>query len=117
MNAQTWDGLVLVGLPNYGNFNETISNWYTTLSGGLWYVSKARTDAIVETIQESYSTDTPQVSLMKQATDMVYEEAVLIPVYQGGLSYAVNDYVKDSGVCERGPFPLYWNPDEVWLDK
>jgi hypothetical protein len=28
---------------------------------------------------------------------MVYEEAVLIPVYQGGLSYAVNTYVKDSG--------------------
>ena len=117
MNSQTWDGLVLVGLPNYGNFNETISGWFTTLPGGLWYVSKAKTDELMNAVVESYSTPENDIELMKKATDLTYEEAVIIPVYQGGLSYALNDYVKDSGVCEMGPFPLYWNPDAVWLDK
>jgi len=117
MNNQTWDGLVIIGLPNSGNFNSTIASWCTTLPGNLWYVSKARTDEIVEAVVESYSQYEPDIGLMQEVTDLVYEEAVAIPVYQGGMSYAMRPYLKDSGVCERGDFPMYWNPDEVWLDK
>lgn len=117
MNNQTWDGLVLIGLPSSGRFTSTISGWYTTLPGNTWYVSKYRDDDIDAMIVESYSTAEPDVDLMQEITDLVYEKAVDIPVYQGGMSYAVRPYVKDSGVCTRGDFPLYWNPDEVWLDK
>ena len=119
MNKQTWDGIVIIGLPNSGGdfFTSTVAGWYTTLPGSIFYVSKAVTDEIIEAVVECYSSPEPNVELMQKATDLTYEEAVIIPVYQGGMSHAIRPYLKDTGLTIRGSFPMYWNPEEAWLDK
>jgi len=87
------------------------------LPGSIFYVSKAVTDEIIEAVVECYSSPEPNVELMQKATDLTYEEAVIIPVYQGGMSHAIRPYLKDTGLTIRGSFPMYWNPEEAWLDK
>jgi peptide/nickel transport system substrate-binding protein len=119
MNKQTWDGLVIIGLPNTGGdyFTSTIAGWYANLEGTIIYISKASPDEVVEAVIAAYKSPESNVELMQKATDLTYEAATLIPVYQGGMSHAIRPYLKDTGLSIRGAFPMYWNPEDAWLDK
>jgi hypothetical protein len=58
----------------------------------------------------------PEIDLMKKVNKIAFDQCLVIPVYEGGKGYAMQKYVRGGGFVERG-FPVYFNPEDVWLSK
>ena len=113
-NGGSWEGLVLDGINAYPNWNESLWFWFTNEPNV--FVKKANSPELYAAITESLSSLTPDVSLMKKATDMIYDMCVMIPVSNCGMSYAEAPYVMDSGAMTLD-FGFYFYPENIWLNK
>ncbi len=113
-NGGSWEGLVLDGINAYPNWNESLYFWFTNEPNV--FVKKPNSPELYAAITESLSSLTPDVSLMKKATDMLYDMCVMIPVSNCGMSYAEAPYVMDSGAMTLD-FGFYFYPENIWLNK
>ena len=53
---------------------------------------------------------------MRKVNKIAFDQCLVIPVYEGGKGYALQKYVHGGGFVERG-FPVYFDPEDVWLSK
>ena len=75
--------------------------------------SWARTPEWLQDYQALTSSSTPDVNLIRQATDAMAKDASIIPIIEGGSTHAAQTYVV---IGVRGSVP-FWNTEEVWLNK
>jgi ABC-type transport system substrate-binding protein len=64
----------------------------------------------------SLTSPTPDVNLIRAATDQLIKEAAAIPLWAGGMGWVMQSYVMDGGLLERGDSSLI-RGDEIWLNK
>ncbi len=115
MNRKTWEGLIMQPIPAFANWNFTL--WllfYSDESG--WFVSTKKSDEFNAALLESLNSLMPNVDLMKKVNKIAFDDCMVIPVYEGGKGYALQKYVHGGGFVERG-FPVYFNPEDVWMSK
>ena len=110
----SFEGLVLDGINAYPNWNESLRFWFT--NEGNVFLSKAVPPELLAAVMESLSSPTPDVNLMKKATDMVYDMCIMFPVSNCGISFAEAPYVMDSGAMTLN-FGFYFRPENIWLNK
>jgi ABC-type transport system substrate-binding protein len=75
-----------------------------------------RTPELTQAYQAALSSPTPDVKLIRAVTDMITEDALLIPICENGVGSATQPYVMDTGFLERGS-TVQWNPEDAWLNK
>ena len=115
MNRKTWEGLIMQPIPAFANWNFTL--WllfYSDESG--WFVSTYKSDEFNAALLESLNSQMPDVNLMRKVNKIAFDQCLVIPVYEGGKGYSLQKSVRGGGFVERG-FPVYFNPEDVWLDK
>jgi peptide/nickel transport system substrate-binding protein len=115
MNRKTWEGLIMQPIPAFANWNFTLWLLFYSKESG-WFVSTEKSDRFMESLDESLNSLMPDVDLMRKVNMIAYEDCMVIPVYEGGKGYATQKYVRGGGFVERG-FPVYFNPEDVWLSK
>ena len=110
----SWKNAVLLtltaGQPNY---NYSLNFFFGP--GRELFKSWERPPEYLKALDASINTPAPDASLMRAATDILTEQAALIPTYVDGPGYAYQPYVKDTHVKEAGS-PI-WLPEQIWLDK
>jgi peptide/nickel transport system substrate-binding protein len=102
-------------VPGYANYMQCLSFLFNH-EGWIWYKSWARTPDFIALFNAANAALDADNALIKKITDLQYSQATVIPVMEGGMSYAYQSYVKDPGFLTRG-MPLFWHPETVWLDK
>jgi peptide/nickel transport system substrate-binding protein len=117
MNQEGWNnGIMFAPIPAYAIFVETLNSVFDENYSLFFKHSWERTPEFNEALKKANSTLTQDVALTRAVTDLMIKECMVIPIYEGGQSYAYQSYVKDAGFLTRG-FPLFWNAEDVWLDK
>jgi peptide/nickel transport system substrate-binding protein len=117
MNQEGWqNGLMFHPVPAYAIYVQTLVSLFDQNQSLFFKNSWERTPAFNEALDKANSTLTQDVALTRAVTDLMITDAMVIPIYEGGQSYAYQPYVKDAGFLSRG-FALYWNYENVWLDK
>jgi peptide/nickel transport system substrate-binding protein len=77
---------------------------------GVWQ----RTAEFIDLYNKSLSSKDMDVSLIQAVVNYIGQEALAIPVFNGGSGYAYQSYVKDADWNDRGGG---WTPEDTWLDK
>jgi peptide/nickel transport system substrate-binding protein len=109
------NGFFLDPVPAYANYMQSLGFLFNP-KGWIWYKSWERTPEYIALFDAANATLNPDNALIRKVTQQMYDKATVIPVYEGGKSYAYQKYVKDAGFLTRG-FALFWNTQNVWLDK
>lgn len=111
-----WEnGFFLDPVPGYANYMQCLSFLFNH-QGWIWYKSWERTPDFIKVFDEANAALDADSVLIKKITDYIYSQATVIPIAEGGMSYAYQSYVKDPGFLTRG-MPLFWHPENVWFDK
>jgi peptide/nickel transport system substrate-binding protein len=117
MNQEGWNNAVMLHpVPAYAIYVETLNTLFDKDASFFFKVSWERTPEFIEALKMANSTLELDVELTRAVTDLMIKDCMVIPVWEGGMSYAYQSYVKDPGFLSRG-FSLYWNNENVWLDK
>jgi ABC-type transport system substrate-binding protein len=108
------NALLMEPIASYANYNQTINYYFapTTPQFKSW----DRTAGFLEKFNASITAPQADINLIRDLDRYMYENAMVIPVHDGGASLPVAKYVMDGGFLQRN-FPVYWNPESVWLDK
>ena len=115
MNRKTWEGLIMQPIPAFANWNFTLWLLFDSDESG-WFVSTYKSDEFNAALTESMNSLKPNVDLMRKVNKIAFDQCLVIPVYEGGKGYALQKYVHGGGFVERG-FPVYFDPEDVWLSK
>jgi peptide/nickel transport system substrate-binding protein len=108
-----WSGAILMQpmlMPS--NFNQWFSIYMLT-SGGI-FKSLQRPQGLEDGIYESLGTPEPDVAKIKELSDMVYEDATVIPLYNAASCFVYNpDRVHDAGFDTLDD-SFSWTPWKAW---
>jgi len=115
MNRKTWEGLIMQPIPAFANWNFTLWLLFYSEESG-WFVSTYKSDEFNAALLKSLNSLMPDINLMRIVNNIAFDQCLVIPVYEGGKGYALQKYVREGGFVER-EFPVYWNPETVWLSK
>ena len=115
MNRKTWEGLIMQPIPAFANWNFTLWLLFDSDESG-WFVSTYKSAEFNAALTESLNSLKPNVDLMRKVNKIAFDQCLVIPVYEGGKGYALQKYVHGGGFVERG-FPVYFDPENVWLSK
>lgn len=117
MNQEGWNnGVMFAPIPAYAIFVETLNSVFSENYSLFFKNSWERTPEFNEALEKANATLAQDVELTRAVTDLMIKDCMVIPIYEGGQSYAYQSYVKDAGFLTRG-FPLFWNSENVWLDQ
>jgi hypothetical protein len=111
----TWQGAIYEPLSNSsGNFNNLLDLTFSPSRKihGSWL----RTPEFIKLYNESLTAPTIDITKIKAVTNYLTQEALIIPVNEGGKGWAIKPYVMDAGFLERG-LPAYFKPEQAWLNK
>jgi peptide/nickel transport system substrate-binding protein len=114
-NTQGWkNALVFQPFAGFPNFNYTLQFYWapTSVNNKSWL----RTPEFLEAYEKSLTSPEPDPALMRAVTDIMTQQASIIPVMEVGRGWAYKPYVMDAGLLERGLSP-YWKPEQAWLNK
>jgi ABC-type transport system substrate-binding protein len=62
------------------------------------------------------STVDPDIALIRKVQNIVFDEAMVIPVYEGGKGFTLQNYVRGD-VFLQTAFHTRLKPENVWMDK
>jgi len=96
----------------WGNQNTTF-NYFL---GGIQYPSLYRSQAWKDTLEASRATASPDPVMLKKMENMIYTDAMVIPMYYSANTIAFRPYVMDSGQGTRGQ-SNWFEPQDTWLNK
>ena len=111
MTGQTWEGLVITGVPCSGNYNFTLLTFFSGVTP--LYVSNPSTPALVDAVMESVRNPELDIELIRKAVRAIRDDCIAIPLFEAGMGYGMYDYVKGGGIGDRG-HPMYWFPETFW---
>jgi len=113
-NGQTWEGMVIAVMPTNGNYNFTLLMLYSGTRP--IFVSSLITPQLKEVVMESLNSREIDISMIREAVQIMHDQCIAIPLYEAGLCVATHDYVHGGGIGERG-LMVTLNPGTFWLDK
>ncbi len=90
-------------------------NFYWLTVTGQW-PSLKRTDGLIDKIDASVRTVTPDDKKMQELTKMQAEDAMFIPIYYIYEMYVVQPNVHDTGYCDWSASTIF-APENAWLSK
>jgi ABC-type oligopeptide transport system substrate-binding subunit len=67
-------------------------------------------------LDASKATAEPDPTLLKKMENMIYDNAMVIPIYYGANTIVFRPYVMDSGQGTRGQ-SNWFEPQQTWLNK
>ena len=108
------NGMLIPAIAGYANFNSTLNYYFGRNS--TQHKSWEKSEELMALIDESLANTTPDINLIRKATNYMIENALVIPTTESGLGTAYASYVKDGGFTDRG-MAIWWNMESVWLDK
>jgi peptide/nickel transport system substrate-binding protein len=117
MNGGTWEGLMIQPIAAYANFNQmigTLLGEYKTFT--MWDASVARTPELLAALKASRESLQQDINLTRQIVKVIYDQSILIPLYEGGKSYAFKNNVHGGDFLEHSA-PQYWSTENIWLSK
>jgi peptide/nickel transport system substrate-binding protein len=114
MTGQTWEGMVITGVPCSGNYNFTLLTFFSGTRP--MYVSSPSTQALRDAVMASVNSPEIDISLIRKTVQVIRDDCIAIPLYQAGMGYGWYDYVMGGGVGER-EHAMYWHPESFWLNK
>ena len=103
----------MMTLPSYNNYNRSLK---LIINDNIGSKSCLKPPELMKAYEASMTTYTPDVTLMRAATDLLVKDNLMIPIYEPMGFYAAQPYVMDSGLDKRET-PNYWNPEDVCLNK
>ena len=106
---------VLVMQPVFGgsNWNSALAMAFRpgmTMMNSVWL----RTPEFIELYDASQNAPKMDPALIKAVLEYLSEEALVIPVMNGGSGFAYQSYVMDAGFNDRG---AGWVPENAWMKK
>jgi peptide/nickel transport system substrate-binding protein len=106
-----WVFQPFAGFPNY---NYTLQFYFsqTAINNKSWL----RTPEFLAAYDKSLTSVKQDVTLMRAVTDIMTQQASVIPVMEAGRGWAYKPYVMSAGLLERGLSP-YWKPEQAWINK
>ena len=112
--GQTWEGMVIAVMPTNGNYNFTLLMIYSGTRP--MFVSSLITPDLEEVVMESLNSREIDISMIREAVQIIHDECLAIPLFEAGLCVATNDRVHGGGIGKRG-LMVTLNPETFWLDK
>jgi peptide/nickel transport system substrate-binding protein len=101
----------IAGFPNYMLIFTILFNPITN-----WHPSWERTPEWLEVYNAAINAPSPDVNLMRAATDFLTQHALMIPVNEGGRGWVYQSYVMDAGILETN-LPPTLKLEQAWLNK
>jgi peptide/nickel transport system substrate-binding protein len=101
----------IAGFPNYMNIFSIMFNPITN-----WHASWQRTPEWLAAYSAAMSAPAADVKLMRAVTDVMTQQASMIPVNEGGRGWAYKSYVMDIGALETN-LPPFLKFEQAWLNK
>ncbi len=112
----SWKNALLVDvLGAWANYNQAYIMYFDP-ANTTTFPSLQRSDAFKAAFNATISTVDPDTALIRKLQSIVFDEAMVIPVYEGGKGYALQTYTKGD-VFLQTAFPTRWKPENAWLDK
>jgi peptide/nickel transport system substrate-binding protein len=112
----TWNNAMLADpVGAWGNYAYTFGQFFNPETVSYKSLNKSSPNW-VDAYSAAANSLTADVALTRKASQALFDNCSIIPVYEGGRGYAMWPYVRDAGFNTRG-FPMFWNPENAWLDK
>jgi ABC-type transport system substrate-binding protein len=108
------NSILYSSINEWGNQNATFN--YFLGAPATVYPSAFKPAAWKETLDASKAAAEPDPVLLKKMENMIYDNAMVIPIYYGANTIVFRPYVKDSGQGTRGQ-SNWFEPQQTWLDK
>jgi peptide/nickel transport system substrate-binding protein len=108
-NGLRWMSINALPNPNY-NFN------YFLAAPPVIDKSVYEPDDYPALLNQSMTAPEPDPGLMKQIENMIYDNAMVIPIFYGANNTVFAPYVMDTGYGARGQ-SNWWEPQDTWLNK
>jgi peptide/nickel transport system substrate-binding protein len=108
------NAMLMEPIASYANYNQTLNYYFSPTTAQ--FKSWDRTEGFLAKFNASIRTAQADINVIRDVDRYMYENAMIIPVHDGGASLPVANYVMDGGFLQRN-FPVYWNPESVWLNK
>ncbi|MBN1190111.1 MAG: ABC transporter substrate-binding protein [Dehalococcoidales bacterium] len=112
--GEPWEGVVLTGMGAEPNYNRVMISHFTKDVNR--FMVKLDDPELVNAVYTSIQAPEADIALMKECLRIAYEDAIMFPVWSTSICWAEKPYVMDSGAATRG-FAIYFQPNNVWLDK
>lgn len=110
-----WNNAVIyepiAGFPNFMLIFSILFNPITN-----WHPSWERSPEWLEVYNAALNAPSPDVKLMRAATDFLTQHALMIPVNEGGRGWVYQSYVMDAGILETNLPPML-KLEQAWLNK
>jgi ABC-type transport system substrate-binding protein len=114
-NTTGWkNAWVFQPFAGFPNWNYTLQFYFApnSVNNKSWL----RTPEFLEAYNKTITSPQPDVKLMQATSDIMTQQASIIPVMEAGRGWAYKPYVMNAGLLERGLSP-YWKPEQAWLNK
>jgi peptide/nickel transport system substrate-binding protein len=117
MQMMTGDfhGMMLGPFASLANFGSTLSMYLGQTS--IFFPSVYKTDEMQAIFDEiAHSDNYPDIALAQKATRYIAEHAVIVPVHDGGMGYAVGPKVgnPDEAFLTLG-YPPFFKSEIIWM--
>jgi peptide/nickel transport system substrate-binding protein len=116
-NTGTWtNGIVADNIPSYGNMNQVLVQEFA--QGSVFYQSMDKSlPDLVSAIKASISPTTYDPKLAQKVCRVLYDNAKVIPISEGGRGYVFQNYVMNGGFGQRNAYFWAWDWTHAWLNK
>jgi peptide/nickel transport system substrate-binding protein len=112
----SWKNAILLdALGAWANYNQAYTMYFDPTNPTA-FPSLQRSDAFKATFSATIATTDPDLTLIRKLQSIMFDEAMVIPVYEGGKGYALQNYVRGD-VFLQTAFPTRFKPENVWMDK
>ncbi len=108
----TWeDGFLITGMGCWANTNRMFN--LVSMNVPL-FLSTARSEEFNQAFNESLMSPEPELALLKKVNEQITKDAMLTPIYEGGMCYGMTDEVKD---FQPLGYPVYIAWELIWMDS
>ena len=110
-----WNNGVLTGAYGFdANLNMSFARYFARSAPNC--PSMLKTDELEKLFHDSLHSASFEPELAKKMVRYLYENALVIPVYEITRGAVLKDYVHDGGFYSKQAWPG-WEPANLWLDK
>jgi peptide/nickel transport system substrate-binding protein len=115
MRTTTWDGMMLEPFAGFANFGTSLSMYLSQTTIYFPYMDKP--DAMQQFLNDiAHSTTYPNIELIRGMVRYINDNALVIPVYDGGKGYALSSRTRGNAFLTLS-FPPYFVAEEIWLEE
>jgi hypothetical protein len=114
MLGQWKNAVVYEPIAGYTNYMNIFTALFDPVTNR--HPSWQRTPEWVAAYNAALAAPAPDVKLMRAVTDVMTQQASMIPINEGGRGWAYLSYVMDAGVLETS-LPPFLKFEQAWFNK